>query len=585
MATRRDVIFSAVALLGLPALARLSNATTTQGVDTIADDLLAQLKDTRAYVRSRSGLQVTQFDDTGFEATQREAAFNRSMLDRVNQVLKSDLPYESWLLAGTLRQRFATRARADEDFWFEFSVTPYGGGTAVTGMHRILASQPLRTADDLDSYRRLLESYVARIQDMAVKVRSQAQRGIRVPRSAIPSVLATLKGLKGFAIATLPVPISRLKGLPRNSVSAFQSAVEKRVTEDVASAYDRVTALFDDDYRAAAPAGVGLGQYPGGADCYVRAIAGYTGLRLSPEKIHERGVVAVAELEDQMQAVRDEVHFKGGRDQFHAMLRQDPRFIARTPAEVGERYLAHLRRIEPAIPRYFSKLPRQGYGVKRLDPSAEAGMTYGYYESPTALESTGYYRYNASELASRSLVTAAHLIYHELVPGHHFQVALEQENTQAHPVRQYLSNGAFNEGWAEYAANLAIEMGALEDPFDRYGHLLMQSFVAARLVVDTGMNALGWPLERGRDYLKAHTFESDTQIATESLRYSTDIPAQALSYRLGYEKFSELRRRAQQILGARFDIREFHAAIIGNGGMPLDVLDEHIQRLILGASK
>lgn len=584
MPTRRDVICSGAALIGLPAIARLANAATTEPVAAIANDLLAQLEDTRAYVRLRSGLQVRQFDDMGFEAVQREAAFNRSMLDRVNQALQSDLPYESWLLAGTLRQRFATRARADEDYWFEFSVTPYGGGTAVSGMHRIFASQPLRTADDLENHRHLLESYVARIQGMAVKVRSQAQRGIRVPRPAIESVLATLKGLKGFAIATLPVPISRLEGLPPGSVSAFQSAVEKQVAE-VASAYDRVTALFDDDYRAAAPVGVGMSQYPGGADCYVRAIAGYTGLTLSPEKIHERGVAAVAELEEQMQAVRDKVHFKGDRDQFHEMLRRDSRFIARTPAEIGDCYLRHMRRIEPEIPRYFSKLPRAGYSVKRLDPAAEAGMTYGYYESPTPLDPTGYYRYNASELGSRSLVTAAHLIYHELVPGHHFHVALEQENTQAHPVRQYLSNGAFNEGWAEYAANLAIEMGALEDPYDRYGHLIMQSFVAARLVVDTGMNSLGWSLERGRDYLKAHTFESDTQIATESLRYSTDIPAQALSYRLGYEKFSELRRRAQQTLGTQFDIREFHAAIISNAGMPLDVLDEHIQRFIRGGSR
>lgn len=585
MTTRRAVMGSGIALLGFPVLARLAGANTAEPVSSIASDLLSHLQKTRSYVRLRSGLPISEVDDRSFAATQREGAFNREMLARTERVLKSDLPYDAVLLARILRQRFASSTTAEDDYWFEFTVTPYGGGTTVAGMHKVFAAQPLGSSADLDNYRHLLESYVQRIDDMGTKVRAQARRGIRIARPALEGVLATLNGLKAFASSTLPVPDSRLNKLPSGAATAFQSAVEKRVREGVASAYDRVIALIDNDYRAAAPDTVGMSQYKGGADFYAHAIFAYTGLTLSPEKIHERGVAAVAQLEQQMQAVRDEVCFKGDRDQFHLMLRQDPRFIARTPEEVGDRYLAHIKRIEPMIPRYFSKMPRAHYGVKRLDLAAEPGMTYGYYEAPTQHEPTGYYRYNASKLESRSLVTAAHLIYHELIPGHHFQVALEQENTDAHPVRQYLSNGAFNEGWAEYAANLSIEMGALDDPYDRYGHLVMQSFVAARLVVDTGMNALGWSLEKAREYLKAHSFESDTQIASESLRYSTDIPAQALSYRLGYEKFSELRRRAEQAGGQRFDVREFHATIIGSGGMPLDVLDEHIQRFIDRSSR
>jgi uncharacterized protein (DUF885 family) len=203
-------------------------------------------------------------------------------------------------------------------------------------------------------------------------------------------------------------------------------------------------------------------------------------------------------------------------------------------------------------------------------------MTYGYYQEPTPADPVGHYYYNGSDLDKRSLAAAAHLIYHELIPGHHLQVSLQLENPHVHPIRQFLEYGAFAEGWAEYAASLGEELGLYSDPYDLYGHLTMQAFLAARLVVDTGTNYFGMSLDQARAYMKAHTFESETQIASETLRYSTDIYAQALSYRLGYEKFWELRHRAAHALGARFDIREFHAAAIGEGGMPLDVLDQQI---------
>jgi len=597
MPTRRDILCKGGVLLGFPALAgRFSQShagqpqaaagagaalqNTTAPVNALADDLLAHLKQTSTYVQLKSGMRVTDLDDLSFDAARREAAFNREMLARVDRILQSRLSHDQWLLAKILRQRFVSRARAEDDYWFEFLVTPYSGGTTMSGIHQLLASLPLRTMEDLDNYVHLLEIYVHRIDEIGAKLRAQAARGIRLPKPAIGGALATLKGLKASAAAMLVVNATRLEGLPSGKASAFSRAVDGLITGEIARGYEGVSELIDSAYQSAAPEGVGLSQYPGGEECYARLITAYTGLMLTPQQIHARGLAAVQELEQRMQAIRAKLGFRGTREEFHDLLRKDPRFLAKTPQEVEERYLGHLRRVEPHIPRYFSALPKAPYGVKRLDPGAEAGMTYGYYQAPTPLQPTGYYRYNASDLANRSLVSAAHLIYHELVPGHHFHVALEAENTQVHPVRQFLSSGAFNEGWAEYAANLAIEMGALDDPYDRYGHLLMQGFIGARLVVDTGMNCFGWPLGKAREYLKDHSFESDTQIASESLRYSTDIPAQALSYRLGYEKFAELRELAQRTLGARFDIRAFHAAIVGHGAMPMDVLDEHIRRFV-----
>jgi uncharacterized protein (DUF885 family) len=356
--------------------------------------------------------------------------------------------------------------------------------------------------------------------------------------------------------------------------------VAKRLEQQVTPAFQALSALFDDGYRARAGEAVGVGAYPGGKELYQRLIHTYTGLRLTPEEIHQRGLAAVEELDRKMTEVRQRLGFTGSREEFHQKLRTDPRFLAKTPEEVEARYRQHVERIEPLMAKYFSLQPKAGYGVQRLDLSAEPGMTYGYYQQPGPGRPLGYYRYNGSNLPERSLVGAAHLIYHELIPGHHFQIALQEENKDIHPVRAQLNYGAFVEGWAEYAASLGHEMGMYADPYDLYGDLIMQAFLTTRLVVDTGMNYFGWPLERARQYMRDHTFESETQIVSESLRYSTDLYAQALCYRLGYDQIWMLRRKAEAALGPRFDLPAFHQAVIGSGSMPLDVLAEHVDWFI-----
>ena len=206
-------------------------------------------------------------------------------------------------------------------------------------------------------------------------------------------------------------------------------------------------------------------------------------------------------------------------------------------------------------------------------------MTYGYYQPPSAADPVGYYRYNGSNLEHRSLIGAQHLIYHELIPGHHFQLALEQERTAVHPLQAFLGASAYGEGWAEYAAGLAEAMGVYE-PYDLYGLLMARSFVATRLVVDTGLNALGWTLDRARQAMRQNSLEADVQIGTELLRYSTDIPGQALSYYIGYDRIMELRARAQKELGAAFDLRSFNDALLSSGSVPLNVLQSHVEWFI-----
>jgi uncharacterized protein (DUF885 family) len=214
--------------------------------------------------------------------------------------------------------------------------------------------------------------------------------------------------------------------------------------------------------------------------------------------------------------------------------------------------------------------------VRPLEAQRAASMTYGYYQIPTATDPSGYYMYNGTRPEDRSILMAEAVIYHELVPGHHFQMALQMENAALVPFRRNAHPTAFTEGWGEYASDLAGEMGMYRDPYQRAGRLAMDLFLSSRLVVDTGMNALGWTRDKAIAFMRDHTFESDVQIDTETLRYSVDIPGQALAYKLGAKRIHDLRDRVAAEQGASFDLRAFHDYVLAAGALPLPVLDEHV---------
>jgi uncharacterized protein (DUF885 family) len=293
------------------------------------------------------------------------------------------------------------------------------------------------------------------------------------------------------------------------------------------------------------------------------------------EAVHQTGHDRMARLEGEMAQIRGSLGYPG-RAEFHRYLMSDPAWVAQSETAVHARFEAAIRRIEPQIDNLFHFKPTARYRIARLDPGLEGGMAFGFYQEPTVGHPDGVYYFNGSNLSERTLATAASLIYHELIPGHHFHIASQKENGLLHPLRQNLLFNAFNEGWAEYTATLAGEIGMYVDPREQYGRLLFDAFLTCRLVVDTGMNALGWSLEQARQYMRAHTIMSEAEISAETVRYSTDIPAQSLAYKIGEIKMLELRMRARATLGDRFDIRDFHDAVLGSGGMPLEVLDWHV---------
>ncbi len=560
-------------------------------IQTLADDIWADMLagystsmwQSATYLRLQEGLPIHEFEDITLEKYhkgQKRAAELRQRLATIDatQLTGDDLiTYE--ILVFELKDIGAN----DDDYWLTFDLSAYVGPYLFQYDQQALAVQKITDKASTDHYLMLVGEFADMIDQLLAKTLGQMERGIYMPRPALPAVRATWSGMSLAVPDVIRVADERLYDLPENEKDAFNRDLEKLIESRVTAGFDALLAVIGDDYEAKAPEAVGIGQYPGGAEVYKRNVRKETTLDLTPEEIHQRGKKAVAEISARMKDIRDELGYKGSAKDFIDQLKTDTRFIAQTPAEVEARYMGFIRRIEPKLDAYFKYQPRAPYGVKRLALASEAGMTFGYYSPPTASEPTGYYNYNGSDLANRSLIGAGPLIYHELLPGHHFHIATQAENETLQPYRKKYSVGAYTEGWAEYAASLGIEMGMYETPYEMYGRYIMEMFLATRLVVDTGMNAFGWSLEEARAYMLQYVFHSEVEIASETLRYSTSIPGQALNYRIGYEKHWELRRRAEAALGDKFDIRDYHNVVLSDGAKPLTVLEAKVDRYIEAA--
>lgn len=555
--------------------------STRGAVAKLADEVWAFQLDRSPYLRVRGGLPVERVPGVGFGEVEEAARFARQVLARMDAISTTDLDGDDADTLGFLRQLAVQDCATEEHYWLAQPATPYGWMQFSNYSDTIY--RPFRFADQADVHRYLslvrdYAGYVTSVHETAV---GQIERDIRLPRPALPGVRATIGQLRAAAPEVLSVDESRLTALDSATATRLRAKVADLIADEVLPEFDQLLGLYGDDYEAAAPDKVGLAHQPGGEAAYRSAVRLETTPDSTPEDLHDLGLAQCAELGDRMREVRVQLGFTGPEEGFREHMRHQTRLYASSADEVEARYLGYMAKLEPLIGDYFSVLPNAPYGVARLDAALEAGATYGYYEPPTPDRPIGRYRYNASDLGNRSLVNAAAIIYHELAPGHHFHLARQSENESLPVVRRELiAFGSYNEGWAEYAAGLGWEMGLYEDPWDAYGRLSHERFVAQRLVLDTGMNLGRMTLEEGRSFMRANTLESDVQIGTETVRYSTGLPAQALAYRFGHLFIDRLRSEAQTALGADLDIRDFHEAVLGGGALPLPVLEARVRRVM-----
>ena len=502
------------------------------------------------------------------------------------QVNDTELPHEWAITAKFLRFQAQHWSKSADRYWLYFDgglafggtfvQTAYTGGFFFKFFGDMMSNYVFNHQGDVDRYLALLSDLVRMIYQIWERTEGQAERGIRIQRPYLNSVRALLEGLKSTADANYRVSDNRLEKVPATA----SSEINQRVDSQVLPAFQALIDQLDEDYERLAPDGVGISEYDGGREIYKELVKWNTTMDLTPEQVHECGVARMQKIEDEMASIRSALGFTGSSKQFAEFLRQRPGGVASEPYEIGQKMQYHKDRVNACFDDYFSQQSPYEFDLERLAPELEASMTWGYYSPPTKTESRGIYYYNGGKLDSQAVLGAGSLVFHELVPGHHLHMTLQRDNQSLIPIRRNAFINAYNEGWAEYAATLAGEMGLYDDPYDKYGRLIMDSFLTSRLVVDTGMNALGWTLEEAKSYMAEHTLCADEEIQSDALRYSCSIPAQALAYKLGDEEILRMRKKAQDSLGDSFDHSAFHSAVLNIGGVPLPVLEWHLDRFV-----
>jgi uncharacterized protein (DUF885 family) len=436
-----------------------------------------------------------------------------------------------------------------------------------------------RPADFDEAIRRML-GFTRWLDQAVANMREGAGLGITQPRAVVERIIAQTEIFAkpddgGFFM-------EQARHIPDSFSAEEKTRIEISYREAVEGAlvpaYRRLAAFLKTEYLPKARALPGLLAIPGGREMYLHLVKSETTASLTPEEIHALGLAEIARIEAEMEQVKRDAKFTGTLKAFREFLRTDPRFQYKDEAAMSAEFGRIKQIVIDNIGAVFSRLPG-------------GRLTFGFYEpymapdkpaaefTPGGQGRPGIVYLNSHDLPSRRSYTSEALEAHEGIPGHHLQTSFAAENRSLPRFRRFGAPAAYTEGWALYAEKLGPELGLYRDPYQKFGALTFEAWRASRLVVDTGIHWLGWPREKAIAFLVEHAFLPEAEAAEEADRYAV-LPAQALSYKIGERAILSLRERTKAALGARFDIRRFHDAILKEGGMPLEILSAKIERWI-----
>jgi Uncharacterized protein conserved in bacteria len=368
--------------------------------------------------------------------------------------------------------------------------------------------------------------------------------------------------------------------IPTGDRPVLQAEAQRIIRERMVPAYRQLATYFNDEYLPKARDSIAAADLPNGKAYYDFLARYYTTTDLSAAQIHAIGLKEVARIRAEMEKVKASTGFKGSMAEFFTYLRSDPKFFEKTPDALLTHYRALSKRIDPELVKAFRTIPRQPYGVRPIPDNVAADTTTAYYQ-PGASDGSrpGFYYVNLYKPEVRPTWEMMALTLHEAVPGHHFQFARGLELPDAPMFRKTAYFVAYGEGWGLYAEQLGYDMGLYDDPYDRFGQLTYEMWRAVRLVIDTGMHSMGWSREKAIAYFKDNAAKTDQDIVNEVDRY-IGTPGQALAYKVGQMKISDLRAKAKRELGPKFDLREYNDAVLETGSVPLEALERHIDAWI-----
>ena len=574
---------ASVLLLSLSAATRAAEAPQTRELHALFDE--AWEMEMRNDPLRASGMGDRRYDafwpDISSAAIQKRHAGDVETLARLARINRESLPPPEQLNYDIFEYQYKRRVSAHPFKPWLYELRARDG---IQSLSLVTEELPFATVADYDNWIARLRSIDRYVDQYTAQLRIGIRERRVQPHSTMEQVETALKKLISTDDATQSPFYKPFLSIPESIAPAdrarLQAQGKRAIDEIVNPAYRRFEKFFRTDYLPHSRSTAGIWDTPDGDAFYRERTAFFTTTSLSPEAIHETGLKEVARIRAQIETVMRQTGFQGSFEEFTAFLRTDPQFYYGSADELFRAYVVTTKLIEPELVKLFRKLPRTPLGVRAVPENIALNTPTAYYQAPAADGSrAGYYYVNLSRFETRPKYEIAVLTAHEAVPGHHLQIALGKEQDELPLFRRDGRIIAFSEGWALYSESLGETIGLYNDPYSKYGQLSYDLWRAVRLVVDTGIHYKHWDRRQAIEYFKANSSKSQAEIESEVARY-IDWPGQALSYKVGQMKIFELRARAQQALGARFDIRDFHDVVLRNGPVPFDVLDRLVTRWI-----
>jgi uncharacterized protein (DUF885 family) len=516
-----------------------------------------------------------RWTDMSLPAIEARDAADRAVLEKLARIPRAKLPPAEQVNYDLFKQRYEIAVAYQRFKMHEVPLDPIGFdgfGAAAT----LTQLQPFATVADYEKWLRRLQAYGTLVDQNMALMRLGMASGRVPPREPMTRLLGQLGAYAPEKPEDSPfyAPLKRIPaGIAAADSERLRAQAAAAIRDVVTPAWRRFNAFYEKEYLPACRTTIAAEAYPDGEAFYALRVRHMTTTTMTPDEVHAVGLAEVARIRAEMEQIREQVKFKGDLAAFFKHLRSDQRFYFKTGAELLTAYRDIAKKIDPQLVRLFGRLPRTPYGVEAVPELEAPNQTTAYYRRPTEDGSrAGFFYANLYKPETRPKWEMEALTVHEAVPGHHLQIALAQELGELPKFRRLGGYTAFVEGWGLYSESLGGELGLYQDPYSKFGQLTYEMWRAVRLVVDTGMHHKGWSRQQAIDYFSANAAKTANDIAVEIDRYIS-WPGQALAYKIGELRIKALRARAREALGDAFDVRRFHDTVLGNGALPLDVLE------------
>ncbi|TWT71722.1 DUF885 domain-containing protein [Crateriforma conspicua] len=520
--------------------------------------------------------------DDSIQAIERRFEKRAEFLDRLDEIDPQSLNRQDAIDHDLLHRRLS---RQQDDHRFQTYLMPINNRE---GFHisfpELARTMNLKAAQDFENYIARLNDFGRYTDQQITLLKAGMDAGLTQPaiimRDSVSQAEAHVVDDAEQSLFLTNITPESIDRLDPERWQTLRLQIIQAIESTVVPAYRRFATFLRDQYVPACRGSVAAYALPDGREFYASQILKFTTLPMTATELHQTGIRENARIRKEMDAIRVNVGFDGDLPEFLTHLRTAPEFYAETPEQLMKEVAYVLKRADGRLPEIFGRLPRIPYGIREIPAFVAPQTTSAYYWPPATDGSRGgFYYVNTYNLPARPLYQLEALSLHEAVPGHHLQLALQAELDGLHPIRKQSGFTAFIEGWALYSERLGKEIGFYEDPYQDFGRLSMEAWRASRLVVDTGIHALGWSRQRAIEYMKANTALSEHNVVAEVDRY-IGWPGQALAYKVGQLYITDLRQQAEEALGDSFDVREFHDVVLGAGSIPLPVLGQRVKDYI-----